>query len=229
MATDLLLIRLNEIRTRIASAAARYDRSPESVALVAISKGQPASAMRELATAGQLDFGENYLQEALPKMSQLAELGLTWHFTGQLQGNKTRIVAEHFDWMHTVDRERIAIRLNEQRPPHKQPLNVCIQVRLADELGKGGIDPDELAQLAAQISALPRLKLRGLMCIPPHFDAPDEQLALFRRLTHCRAQLINQGFAMDTLSMGMSSDLEAAIQAGTTMVRIGTALFGERA
>ncbi len=228
MSADLLLNRLDEIRTRIASAALRYGRPSESVALVAISKGQPVESLRQLATAGQRDFGENYLQEALPKLSQLADLHLTWHFTGQLQANKTRAVAENFDWVHTLDRERIATRLNEQRPADKQPLNICIQVSLADEPGKGGVEPSQLESLATRISTLPRLKLRGLMCIPPHLESTDEQLAMFRRLTACRDQLGSRGLVLDTLSMGMSADLEAAIEAGATMVRIGTALFGAR-
>ena len=226
--TDRLANRLDEVRTRIASAALRCGRQPESVALVAIAKGQPAQAVRALAQAGQKDFGENYLQEALPKLADLADLELTWHFTGQLQGNKTRSVAEHFHWVHTVDRERIAIRLNEQRPAGAPPLNVCIQVRLADEAGKGGIEPAQAGELAHQIASLPRLRLRGLMCIPPHIESHPEQLALFRKLAACRDDLNARGLQLDTLSMGMSADLEAAVAAGATLVRIGTALFGER-
>ena len=204
--------------------------------LVAIAKGQPAEAVRRLAERGGRDIGENYLQEAIPKIAVLADLGLTWHFTGQLQGNKTRSVAEHFDWVHTVDRERIAIRLNEQRPDEAPPLNVCIQVRLVDESGKGGIAPDAVLDLARQIARLPRLRLRGLMCIPPHLESFEQQLALFRQLAACRAHVNSEldpaagsgRLQLDTLSMGMSSDLEAAIAAGATLVRIGTALFGER-
>lgn len=217
------------MRTRIASAALQCARSAESVALVAIAKGQPAQSLRVLALAGQRDFGENYLQEALPRLAALSDLGLTWHFTGQMQSNKTRPVAEHFDWVHTLDRERIAIRLNEQRPPQAAPLNVCIQVRLADESGKGGVEPAALAALAHQIAGLPRLRLRGLMCIPPHRESYPEQLALFRQLAHHRDQLNRDGLNLDTLSMGMSGDFEAAIHAGATQVRIGTSLFGARA
>jgi pyridoxal phosphate enzyme (YggS family) len=229
---DALANRLDEVRTRIASAALRCGRKPESVALVAIAKGQPAQAVRALAHAGQKDFGENYLQEALPKLAELADvahLGLTWHFTGQLQGNKTRSVAEHFHWVHTVDRERIAIRLSEQRPAGAPPLNVCIQVRLADEAGKGGVEPAKAGELARQIASLPRLCLRGLMCIPPHSESHQEQLAWFKKLAACRDDLNTQGLRLDTLSMGMSADLDAAIEAGATLVRVGTALFGERA
>ncbi|MET0496759.1 MAG: YggS family pyridoxal phosphate-dependent enzyme [Steroidobacteraceae bacterium] len=226
---NTLSLRLDQVRTRIASAALRCGRSPESVALVAIAKGQPAQAVRELASAGQRDFGENYLQEALPKLAELADLELTWHFTGQLQANKTRSVAERCQWVHTVDRERVAIRLNEQRPANAPALNVCIQVRLADESGKGGVEPAAAADLAQRIVSLPRLRLRGLMCIPPHIESHAHQVALFRQLAQCRERINSHGLNLDTLSMGMSSDLDAAIEAGATMVRIGTALFGERA
>ena len=233
MAVNPLPNRLDEVRRRIASAALRYGRSPGSVVLVAIAKGQPALAIRQLAEAGQRDFGENYLQEALPKLAALADLDLTWHFTGQLQGNKTRSVAENFHWVHTVDRERIAIRLSEQRPAEAPPLNVCIQVRLMDESGKGGIEPEAAGELAQKVASLPRLRLRGLMCIPPHIESYDGQVALFRQLADCRERLDEcldnlEGLKLDTLSMGMSSDLDAAIAAGATLVRIGTALFGER-
>jgi len=220
--------RYAETRTRIASAALRYGRGAGSVGLVAISKGHDPEAIRGLATLGQRDFGENYLQEAGPKLQQLADLGLTWHFTGQIQGNKTRPIAESFAWVHTLDRERIAQRLNEQRPPDAPPINVCLQVRLEDEAGKGGVAPAEVAQLALQLREYPRLRLRGLMTIPPHHESFEAQRACFERLTSCMADLNARGFALDTLSMGMSDDLEAAIAAGATWVRIGTALFGER-
>ena len=197
--------------------------------MLAISKGQPAAALRVIAAAGQQHFGENYVQEALAKIATLADLRLTWHFTGQIQGNKTRPIAEHFDWVHTVDRERIAIRLNEQRPPHAPRLNVCLQVSLEDEPGKGGAQPLELAALGSRIRALPRLKLRGLMCLPPHRETFDEQLALFQRMKTHFDELNAHGHALDTLSMGMSGDLDAAIAAGATLVRIGTAIFGARA
>ena len=217
-----------ETRKRIATAATRWGRLCDSVGLVAISKGHAASALRVVAGFGQRDFGENYLQEALPKMRELADLSLTWHFTGQLQGNKTRPVAEHFDWVHTLDRERIAKRLNEQRPHYAPPLNVCLQVSLAEEPGKGGVTPEQLPALARAVVQLPKLKLRGLMCIPPPRDTFEEQRALFEELAACQRQLVDAGFALDTLSMGMSADLEAAVAAGATWVRIGTALFGER-
>jgi PLP dependent protein len=220
--------RLAQIRARIAAAATRYGREPGDIGLLAISKSQSAEAIRTLAQAGQRDFGENYLQEALAKLEALRDLRLTWHFTGQLQANKTRAVAEHFDWVHTLDRERIAVRLNEQRPHYAAPLDVCIQVRLADEQGKGGIEPAAVASLARRVNELPRLKLRGLMCIPPPRAAFEQQRAAFAELAACQQALIAQGFELDTLSMGMSADLEAAIAAGATCVRIGTALFGER-
>ncbi|MDY6944340.1 MAG: YggS family pyridoxal phosphate-dependent enzyme [Pseudomonadota bacterium] len=218
-----------ETRQRIASVAMQWGRLCDSVGLVAISKGHPAAAIRTLAELGQRDFGENYLQEALPKLQELQDLKLTWHFTGQLQGNKTRAVAEHFDWAHTLDRERIALRLNEQRPHYAPPLNICVQVSLVPEPGKGGVPPAQVLPLARSVAALPRLKLRGLMCIPPPRDSFEEQRALFEQLAACQRQLIDAGLAVDTLSMGMSSDLEAAVAAGATWVRIGTALFGERA
>jgi pyridoxal phosphate enzyme (YggS family) len=225
---DLLRTRLRQTLTRIASAATRYGRGADSVGLVAISKGHPASAVRAVAAAGHRDFGENYLQEALPKLAELKDLDLTWHFTGQLQSNKTRAVAEHFAWVHTLDRERIAIRLSEQRPHYAPPLQVCIQVRLEPEPGKGGVEPSEVLDLAQRVRTLPRLQLRGLMCIPPPNEDFETQRACFERLTRCLAELNAHGMALDTLSMGMSGDLEAAIAAGATWVRIGTAIFGER-
>jgi PLP dependent protein len=228
MASDPLIDRWSTTRTRIASAALRYGRSPQSVQLLAVSKGQPAPALRRIAEAGQREFGENYVQEALAKISALDDLALTWHFTGQIQGNKTRQIAEHFDWVHTVDRERIALRLSDHRPPLALPLNICAQVSLEDEPGKGGVDPWELESLASRIRELPRLRLRGLMCLPPHRDSFDEQLVLFRRMAGYLADLNSRGFDLDTLSMGMSGDLDAAIAAGATIVRIGTAVFGER-
>lgn len=206
----------------------RYGREADSVRLIAVSKTQPANAIRALAELGQMDFGENYLQEALPKLTALADLPLTWHFIGQLQANKTRTVAEHFHWVHTLDRERIAVRLNEQRSAHAPPLNVCIQVRLEDEPGKGGISKTELAPLARSVLQLPRLRLRGLMCIPPPRESFEAQRQLFAELADCARELRAQGMPLDTLSMGMTGDLEAAVAAGATCVRIGTAIFGER-
>jgi pyridoxal phosphate enzyme (YggS family) len=206
----------------------RYGRDPDSVRLVAVCKSHPAAGVRAVAELGHKDFGENYLQEALPKLAQLGDLQLTWHFIGQLQANKTRDVAAHFHWVHTLDRERIAVRLNEQRGAHAPPLNVCIQVRLVDEPGKGGISKTEVAPLARRVLELPRLQLRGLMCIPPPREGFEAQRQLFDELADCARELRAQGIALDTLSMGMSDDLEAAVAAGATCVRVGTAIFGER-
>lgn len=225
---DSLGERYERILTRIATAALRYGRAADSVRLVAVGKTQPIEALRQLAQLGHEDFGENYLQEALPKIQALADLRLTWHYIGQLQSNKTRAVAEHFQWVHTLDRERIAVRLDAQRPYHAPPLDVCIQVSLADEPGKGGLPPGQVAALARRVRELPRLRLRGLMCIPPPQQDFEAQRAQFAQLAECARQLQQCGFDLDTLSMGMSGDLEAAIAAGATLVRIGTALFGER-
>ena len=218
-----------ETRQRIASVATQWGRLCDSVGLVAISKGHPAAAIRALAALGQRDFGENYLQEALPKLQELQDLKLTWHFTGQLQGNKTRAVAEAFDWVHGVDRLRIARRLSDQRPFHASPLNVCLQVNVGGESTKGGVTPAELPELAQAVARLPRIALRGLMCIPP----PEVDLARQRHWFAETARLLRTlqvpGVTRDTLSMGMSDSLEAAIEEGATIVRIGTALFGPRA
>ena len=217
-----------ELRKRIAAAAQSAGRAPESVTLVAVTKGQPAAVAAAAAAAGLTDLAENYLQEAIPKLAAVPRAGVAWHFIGQLQANKTRPVAEHFDWVHTVDRARLAERLSAQRPFHGPPLNVCLQVRLADEAGKGGVAPAELAMLARAVATLPRLVLRGLMCVPPPQPDPAVQRGYFGRLAELAVQLSRGGFALDVLSMGMSDDFEAAIQEGATHVRIGTALFGPR-
>jgi PLP dependent protein len=224
--------RFARLREQITSAALRYGRPPGAVGLIAISKSQPIAAMQTLVELGQRDFGENYLQEALPKLAALRDAQLTWHFTGQLQANKTRDVAEHFQWVHTVDRERIAVRLNEQRPPHAPPLNVCIQVKLAAEAGKGGVDPAQLTELALRLVQLPRLRLRGLMCIPPPSPEFEVQRATFAQLAslleQLRTPLAGTNCQLDALSMGMSDDFAAAIAGGSTWLRVGTALFGTR-
>lgn len=220
--------RLKAMLDSLQQTARLHGRDAQSVRLLAVSKQHPAAAVRALAQAGQRDFGENYLQEALPKLAELADLNLTWHFIGQLQSNKTRAVAEHFQWVHTVDRDKIATRLNEQRPHYAPALQVCIQVKLAEEANKGGVWPEDVLPLAQHIRQLPRLTLRGLMCIPPPTDNPEEQLAQFMRLKALFDALNEQRLGMDTLSMGMSNDYQAAIKAGSTMVRIGTALFGDR-
>jgi pyridoxal phosphate enzyme (YggS family) len=195
---------------------------------MAVSKEHPAEAIRVLAQAGQTDFGESYLQEALPKLEALQDLKLTWHYIGHVQSNKTRPIAQHFAWVHTLDRLRIAERLSEQRPHYAPPLNVCIQVKLADEPGKAGVTPHELLPLATSVTELPKLCLRGLMCIPPPSDTVEVQAGYFATLARALADLKSQGLELDTLSMGMSDDLEAAIAAGATIVRVGTAIFGER-
>jgi pyridoxal phosphate enzyme (YggS family) len=195
------------------------------VTIVAVSKQQTAAAIMDAYRAGVTHFGESYLQEALPKMDALASLPITWHFVGKLQANKTRQIAERFDWVHTVDRLRIAQRLNEQRPPAAAPLNVLIQVNQGGEAQKSGAAEPEVADLARAIQELPRLKVRGLMTLPPQRGAPAHW---FTELAALRGRLAEQGIVLDTLSMGMSGDFADAIGAGATFVRIGTAIFGER-
>jgi pyridoxal phosphate enzyme (YggS family) len=219
---------LAAVRARIAAAEAAAGRAPGSVRLLGVAKGQPATAVRTAAAAGLEDVGENYLQEALPRLEALADLRVAWHFIGQLQANKTRPVAERFDWVHTVDRLRIAERLSAQRPYHAPALNVCVQVNLGGEATKGGVAPAELAALCRAVAALPRLRLRGLMCIPPAETDPGAQRRWFARLRALAATVAGELPGLDTLSMGMSDDLEAAIAEGATIVRIGTALFGPR-
>ena len=220
---------LQSVRARIARAAQAAGRAPDAVSLLAVSKLQPVAMVRAAAVAGQVDFGENYVQEGCDKVAALADVpGLVWHFIGQLQSNKTREVASHFHWVHTIDRLRLAERLSAQRPAHLPPLQVLLQVRLADEPGKGGIAPAEVPALAAAIAALPRLQLRGLMCIPPPVSDPEAQRRPFRELRKLLESLRAAGMQLDTLSMGMSDDLEAAILEGATIVRVGTAIFGKR-
>lgn len=226
--TSLLLDRYRLVQAQIEKAARNGGRDPSGVRLLAVSKQQPAAAIHELAAAGQRDFGENYLQEALPKIRELSDQDLTWHFIGQIQSNKARPIAENFQWVHTVDRLKIAQRLDEQRPHFAPPLQVCLQVKLAEEAGKGGGRPADLPALAQDVARLPRLKLRGLMCIPPPTEDFGEQHRLFARLRKLLAALNNTGLELDTLSMGMSGDFIAAIAEGATIVRMGTAIFGPR-
>lgn len=193
-----------------------------------MSKTWPASDVREAALAGQKSFGENYVQEGTEKAKSLASLGLDWHFIGPLQSNKTRPVAEAFHWFHSVDRLKIAERLSEQRPENLPALQVCIQVNVSNESSKSGVSIDEVAALAHCVAKLPRIRLRGLMAIPEAVDDFAQQRAAFRRLREALEQLNKEGLLLDTLSMGMSHDLEAAIAEGATMVRVGTAIFGER-
>jgi hypothetical protein len=220
--------RLKEVCDRMAAAASRAGRPVDSVTLLGITKGQPADLVRAAAGAGLRNFGESYLQEALEKIAAVGAPELTWHFVGRLQSNKTRPVAEAFAWVHAVDRLKIAERLAEQRPYYAPPLNICLQVNVAGEGSKGGVGFAELPALAAAVAALPRLKLRGLMCLPPEEADPARQRHWFRKLREALNGLNAAGLALDTLSMGMSGDLEAAIQEGATIVRVGTALFGPR-
>lgn len=216
---------ISVIARRIDSAARAAGRDPASVQLLAVSKTKPASAIREAYTAGLRDVGENYLQEALTKQQALSDLPLIWHFIGPIQSNKTKSIAEHFDWVHSVDRLKIAQRLSEQRPAGLAPLNICLQVNVSGEDSKSGCAPTELPALAQAVNALPGLRLRGLMAIPEPTEDRAEQEAAFATLRQLQAQL---DLGLDTLSMGMSHDLEAAIAQGATWVRIGTALFGAR-
>ena len=221
---------LQAVNARIAAACTACGRDRAGVRLVAVSKTWPAEAVREAAAAGQLDFGENYLQEALDKIAALSSLPakLSWHFIGPLQSNKTRPVAEHFDWVHSVEREKIAERLNVQRPEGAPALNLCIQVNISGEASKSGVAPAALATLARAVARMPRLKLRGLMSVPE--PTGDEALSRrrFASLRKLLEELNRDGHALDTLSMGMTTDLEAAVAEGATMVRIGTAIFGQR-
>ncbi len=214
-----------KVRTRIREAAQACGRDPETVGLLAVSKTKPAAAVREAHACGQRDFGENYLQEALNKQAELSDLALTWHFIGPIQSNKTRPIAEHFAWVHSVDRLKIAQRLSEQRPAHLPPLNICLQVNVSGEASKSGCTPEELPALALAVSQLPNLRLRGLMTIPEPTRDVAQQHAACARLRQVRDGL---NLEIDVLSMGMSDDLEAAIAEGATWVRIGTALFGAR-
>jgi pyridoxal phosphate enzyme (YggS family) len=217
------------VQQRIQGAAAAAGRDVHSVTLLAVTKGQPVSRLRTALSLGLTAFGENYVAEAVPKIEALAGTGARWHFIGRLQANKTRIVAQHFDWAHAVDRLRVAERLAEQRAPDAPPLQVCLQVRVADDPDKGGIEPGEMLPLARAVASLPRLRLRGLMCMLP-YEAPDTlQHAAFARLRTLSDAARSDGIALDTLSMGMSADMDAAIAEGATIVRIGTALFGPRA
>ena len=223
--------RLLAVHERIEAAVAAAGRPAGSVTLIGVTKTQSAAVVEGAIRSGLLQLGENYLQEALPKLAALEAYRerVTWHYIGQLQSNKTRPVAEEFDWVHTVDRIKVAERLSAQSSFHGPPLNVCLQIRLGDEPTKGGLPPEQAIDLAHAVSALPRLRLRGLMCITPESSSHDEQRRHFAAMRHLLEALNGAGFALDTLSMGMSGDLEAAIMEGATHVRIGTAIFGERA
>jgi pyridoxal phosphate enzyme (YggS family) len=219
---------LLRVRQRIALAARGAGRDPAEVTLIGVSKTQPAPAVRAAVEAGLNDLGENYVQESLDKIAELDDLPVTWHFIGALQSNKTREVAEHFQWVHTVDRLKIARRLSDQRPHYAPPLQVCLQVHIGDEVTKSGIEPGAARALADAIADLPRLKLRGLMCIPPPEEDPERARRWFAELRQLRETLNASGHELDVLSMGMSSDFELAIAEGATHVRVGTAIFGMR-
>jgi len=220
--------RLKQLRSRIVATAGAAGRDPAKIRLIAASKTFDAAAVRDAHAAGQVDFGENYVQEALDKMGELGELHLVWHFIGPIQSNKTRAIAEHFDWVHSVDRLKIAERLSAQRPQSLPPLDLCLEVNISGEASKGGVSAEDLPALAQAVSCLPHLRLRGLMAIPAPSSDPLEQRAAFAAVRRLYEALQSSGYALDTLSMGMSGDLEAAIAEGATMVRVGTAIFGER-
>ena len=229
---------LQGVKSRIDRAARTCGRDPREILLVAVSKTQPAAAISAAYAAGQRDFGENYVQEALDKMASLADLAgpgassgarIVWHYIGPIQSNKTRDIAESFDWVHSVDRLKIATRLSAQRPPARGPLAICLQVNTSGEASKSGCAPAEVPALAHAIAALPNIELRGLMTVPEPTDDIARQRSRFDSLAQLAAQLRADGLALDTLSMGMTADLEAAVAAGSTMVRVGTAIFGTRA
>ncbi|MGB5255713.1 MAG: YggS family pyridoxal phosphate-dependent enzyme [Woeseiaceae bacterium] len=227
------MIRVTEnlalIKDLLATAAIEARRDPNTVKLLAVSKKQPLERLLAAAAGGQRDFGENTVQEGLDKIRATAEARLTWHFIGHLQSNKTRVVAENFDWVHTIDKPKLAKRLSDQRPSELGPLNVCIQVNIDDEASKSGVSVDRLAELAADCAALPGIRLRGLMCLPAIREGFAAQREPFARLRKLYDELRRDGgLPLDTLSMGMSGDYRAAIVEGATIVRIGTALFGER-
>ena len=219
---------LFRVRSHINNAAAASGRDPTQITIVAVSKAQPLEAIRAVHALGVMDFGENYPQEALRKITALGDESARWHFIGHIQANKTRSIAEHFAWVHSLDRLPVARRLSTQRPFHAPPLNVCLQVKLEDEPTKAGVVPSAVKALADEVAALDRLRLRGLMCLPPASDDVAQQRRWFAQLREIQSTLNDQGHKLDVLSMGMSGDYEAAVQEGATHLRIGTAIFGER-
>ena len=219
---------LQVVRARIAAVARAAGRDPGAITLLAVSKTFAADAVRAAHGAGQREFGENYVQEGVEKTAALRALPLIWHFIGPIQSNKTRLIAEHFDWVHSVAREKIAERLSQARPEQLAPLEICLQVNVSGEASKSGVAPEEVRALAETVRALPRLRLRGLMAVPEPSDNVDLQRGRFRSLRLLQEELNGAGFGLDTLSMGMSQDLEAAVMEGATIVRVGTAIFGER-
>jgi len=219
---------LEKIRNRVTVLERRYGRASGDVRVLAVSKTKPAEAVRQAAAIGQREFGENHVQDALTKLDALSDEDLIWHFIGPLQSNKTRVVAARFHWVHSIDREKIARRLNEQRPQDLPPLELCIQVNVSGESSKSGIEPHRVEELADAISEFPRLRLRGLMTIPRASDNLDEQRRPFAALRGIQESLNAGGHTLDTLSMGMTNDMQAAIAEGATIIRIGTAIFGPR-
>ncbi|MGH8763649.1 MAG: YggS family pyridoxal phosphate-dependent enzyme [Nitrosospira sp.] len=219
---------LQKVRTRIKEIANKTGRQPETITLLAASKTNPPECLREAFSAGQAIFGENYLQEALIKIAALTDLPIEWHFIGPIQSNKTKRIAENFAWVHSIDRKKIADRLSKDRPESLPPLQVCLQVNVSGEDSKSGASPEEVADLAAHVVALPRLKLRGVMAIPELTKATALQRSQFRMLKEAYDQLKGAGYDLDTVSMGMSEDMDIAIEEGATMVRVGTAIFGPR-
>lgn len=219
---------LQAVRERVDTAARAVGRAPDEVVVLAVSKTWPVASILEAAGAGQRAFGENYVQEGVAKIEALRDRDLEWHFVGPLQSNKSRTVAMHFDWVHSVDRGKLAQRLSAQRDAALAPLNVCIQVNVSGEASKSGVAPEDVVPLAGTIAALPRLRLRGLMCIPEPNGDPEVLHGRFRTLRRLLEELNARGFSLDTLSMGMSDDLEVAVAEGSTLVRVGTAIFGAR-
>ncbi len=220
--------RLSHVRERITAAAETSQRAPSEVQLLAVSKQQPAAAVRALHELGQRSFGENRAAEGIAKQSELGDLDLVWHFIGTIQSNKTRDIARHFDWVQSVDREKILCRLAEHRPATLPPLNICLQVNIDREPQKAGAAPEAVEALAALAAELPAIRLRGLMCLPALTEDPRQTHASFERLASLQRNLCKSGHTLDTLSMGMSGDLEIAVACGSTMVRVGTDLFGPR-
>ncbi|MEM7282994.1 MAG: YggS family pyridoxal phosphate-dependent enzyme [Pseudomonadota bacterium] len=219
---------LKKVGERVARAARKVNRCPRSIRVMAVTKRHSIDAIQSAAAAGQRDFGENFLQEAAEKIENLQDSGLVWHFIGRIQSNKTRSIAQLFDWVHTVDRLKIAQRLSEQRPEDHPRLNICLQVNVASDQVKGGVSPEHVSELVEEVRSLPKLRLRGLMCIPPQSDVLDEQRGYFARVRSLFTELASDQKDWDTLSMGMSGDLESAVFEGSTFVRIGTAIFGPR-
>lgn len=232
MIMSIIAQNLQVVHARIASAALASSRDPGGISLLAVSKTFGPDVVLQAAQAGQRAFGENYLHEALEKMARVRAVQpqqlLEWHFIGPIQSNKTRPIAEHFDWVHSVEREKIAQRLSDQRPADLAPLNVCLQINISGEASKSGVAPEQAAALARAVAAMPRLRLRGLMAIPEPAGSFEQQRVPFRQLRAIFEQLREQGLALDTLSMGMSADLDAAVAEGATIVRVGTAIFGRR-